>query len=142
MKKAIILYRSRTGKTKRLGENIQALLNNHNVVAEIRSIDDANEISILEYDFIFLGCWTNGLMWILQGPDGAWVKFAKKLPELESKKTILFTTFLIRTGSMFKNMGKRLNFIGENNSTLNIESRNGKLDQKNEASLLEFIGRK
>ena len=56
------------------------------------------------------------------------VEFSEKLPELNDRKIILFTTYRIATGSMFRKMKERLKcdskFIG-----LELKSRNGKLNE-------------
>jgi hypothetical protein len=110
MKKAIIIYNSKTGTTKKLGEGIFDYLLVNGVHPNLISIDDFNYDNSLEYDLFFLGCWTSGLLFFLQRPEKIWIDFAQKLPYLSSDKTILFTTYKIRTGSMFREMRKYLRF--------------------------------
>ena len=70
-----------------------------------------------------------------QHPEKKWVDFANQLPVINNKKIVLFTTYKIATGSMFKKMKERLKcdskFI-----KLELKSRNGKLNE----SGLELLG--
>ena len=89
-------------------------------------------------DYIFFGCWTSGLMIMLQKPEKSWIEFAGKLPRKPEAKVALFTTYKILTGSMFRNMYKELkgNFSP---STLELKSRERFLSEKNRQDLDRFI---
>lgn len=89
-------------------------------------------------DYIFFGCWTSGLMIILQKPEKAWVEFTEKLPSKPNAKVAMFTTYNILTGNKFRNMYKQLeeNFPAPE---LEVKSRNGLLSEKNKQELDQFI---
>lgn len=139
MQKAIIFYKSRKGKTKKFGENILEFLNELAVTAEIRSIDEEILPDLSAYDYIFLGCWTKGLMLLFQKPEKSWREFAAKLPPLDEKMVVLFTTYNIRTGSMFENMEKLLKFNNKPDSVLQIKSRKSVLNEKIKMQLKRFV---
>lgn len=65
MKKAIINYHSRTGTTKRYGEEIGKYLNSKGVYAEVTSTIMFRDEMLNGADFIFFGCWTSGLFIML-----------------------------------------------------------------------------
>jgi hypothetical protein len=90
-------------------------------------------------DHILLGCWTNGLFFILQHPDKAWKNFAKKLQANPDAKLALFTTYKFVTGSMFRKMYVHLEEKFPS-PIFNLQSRDGTLsnsDQLDLDSLLE-----
>ncbi len=139
MKKAIIIYRSKTGITRGLGENISLFLEEHDIVTEIMTLNEARDISFQNYDYVFLGCWTSGLFLFFQKPEKSWVEFAKKIPRLDCAKTILFTTYKVRTGSMFRNMRKHLLLSGSLKNMIEIASRNENLPEKYRNELCNLI---
>jgi flavodoxin len=139
MKKALIVYNSKTGITKKFGQEIDSFCNQNGLKTEIVSIDEFKKEALADIDYLFLGCWTSGLMILLQHPDQLWVKFANSLPELKGMKIVLFTTYKLATGSMFKKMKAHLKCDPEN-IILEIKSRNGKLLGSNTALLKNSLG--
>ena len=89
-------------------------------------------------DYVLLGCWTSGLMVILQHPEKKWVEFANKLPSMPDAKLALFTTYKILTGSMFRSMYKRLNGRFKP-AALNLKSRNELLSEDDKRALDNYI---
>ena len=138
MKKAVIIYHSRTGTTKKYGEEIGDYLTRKGIDAQVTSTIVFRNDMLDGADYIFFGCWTSGLMFILQKPEKNWVEFAERLPSKPDAKIALFTTYKILTGSMFRNMIKHLN--GKYSTpTLELKSRNGLLSAHNKQSLDQFI---
>lgn len=138
MKKALIIYNSRKGTTKKLGEEIGNFFNTKNINSKVIPIYDFDEKEINEYDYVLFGCWTSGLFVIMQHPQKDWINFTKRLPNLKSKKVGLFTTYKLATGSMFKKMRMPLeDKAGDIN--LELKSRNGMLNKSNTEKLAEFI---
>ncbi len=122
-----VLYESRTGTTKKMADNIAAYLKEKDINADVDSIDDANKEKISNADILFLGCWTHGLMILLQHPVKKWVKFTSSLDNLENKKVVLFTTYKLLDGSMFRKMEKALE--GKNTNTVaHLKTKFGKLN--------------
>ncbi|MCX6164886.1 MAG: flavodoxin domain-containing protein [Ignavibacteriae bacterium] len=137
MKKALIIYNSKKGTTKKFGEEIGYYLNSKKINSKIIPIYDFNENEINEYNYIFLGCWTSGLFICMQHPQQDWIEFSKKLPNLKNKKVGLFTTYKFATGSMFSKMKVHLKSKIDNIS-LELKSRSGVLSESNITELLKF----
>ena len=138
MKTAVIIYHSKTGTTKTYAEEITRYLESKNISVQISPIQAYREDLLDGVDHVFLGCWTSGLMVILQHPEKEWVEFAAKLPGMPDAKVSLFTTYKILTGSMFRNMHKHLKgkFAG---SSLELKSRNGFLSAADKENLDSII---
>jgi flavodoxin len=138
MKKALIVYNSKTGITKKFGQEIDSFCSKNGLKTEIVSIDEFKKEALVGIDYLFIGCWTSGLMILLQHPDQLWVKFADSLPELKGMKIILFTTYKLATGSMFKKMKAHIK-SDPTNIVLELKSRNGKLLDANAVLLKDLI---
>ena len=137
MKKALILYNSRTGITRKFAEEINSFLSRHEIHSVVKSIDEYDAAELSDCQYLFLGCWTHGLMIVLQHPDHKWTDFAGKLPDLSGKKIVLFTTYKLATGSMFRKMKNHLQYNGAD-LILELKSRNGHLSQQQKKDLEEF----
>ena len=138
MKTILITYQSKTGITKKYGEEIGKFLSEKKVKAKVVSVQDFDQKLLKDIDLILLGCWTAGLMIFLQHPDKVWVKFAKELPDLKDKKVGLFTTYKLATGSMFKKMKKHLPGKMEQ-IQVELKSKNGSLSEQDKSVLVSLI---
>ena len=138
MKTAVILYHSKTGTTKQYAEEISKYLKSKGLDTQVISIQAYSQDMLNNVDYVFFGCWTNGLMVMLQHPDKEWKDFAAKLPSMPGVKVGLFTTYKILTGSMFKNMYKQLKgkFAAP---SLELKSRNGFLSAADKEKLDSII---
>jgi len=136
MKKAVIYYQSKTGTTKAFAESISAYLNVQQVLNRCYDVNNYHESQISDADVVVMGGWTKGLMVILQHPDKAWTDFAKSIQLPENAKTALFTTFKIRTGSMFRKMKQA---AGLEKSVPKLKSRDGSLTEQDKAVLCKLI---
>ena len=134
MKQALVIYHSKTGTTKRYAEEIGSYLETKNVSATVLSISDFQRDMTEKMDYVLLGCWTNGLFFILQHPDKAWQDFARKLQAAPNAKLALFTTYKFVTGSMFRKMYVHL---AEKlpSPVLNLQSRDGTLSNADKLDL-------
>lgn len=138
MKKAIIIYQSKTGTTKKYAQEISSYIQEKQTETYCIPVEKYQEGMLHGTDYLLLGCWTKGLMVISQKPDKIWADFAKNITVPQNTKVALFATFKIRTGSMFKNMIKCVNHE-DRLSFPNIKSRNGKLSVKDKTILGKFI---
>ena len=139
MKTAAVVYRSRTGTTRRFAEEIGVFLRARGIETRVESIGECDLAALAEVDYLLLGCWTNGLLVTLQHPDGPWVEFARALPPIERPRVGLFTTYWLATGSMFAKM--RAELAGRTPSTsLELRSRDGRLSEANRRALEAFVG--
>ncbi len=136
--KAAVVYRSRTGTTRRFAEEIGAYLRTRDVETVVTSVGEADPATLAGADLVLLGCWTGGLMVVLQHPDQPWVEFARVIPPLSDKKIGLFTTYKFLTGSMFGRMRREL--AGRAGAiTLELKSRDGHLSDEQRGALTRFI---
>jgi sulfite reductase alpha subunit-like flavoprotein len=138
MKKAAIVYHSRTGTTRRLAEEIGAFLATRDIEPTVVSTADCDVRMLGDVDYLFLGCWTSGLMVVLQHPDRPWIEFARTLPAIVAPRVGLFTTYKLASGSMFSQMRKHLASkipaIG-----LELRSRTGRLSGADKRVLERFL---
>jgi flavodoxin len=138
MKTAVVIYHSKTGTTKKYAEEIASYLKSKGISIKLSSIQTFQENLLSDADFVFLGCWTNGLMFILQHPDQEWKDFAAKLPSMPATKLIFFTTYKILTGSMFRNMYQQIKEKFSDPS-FELKSRNGYLSATDKLKLDSII---
>ena len=138
MNTAVIIYNSKTGTTKKYAEEISKYLKSKGLDTQVTSIQAYSEDMLNNVDYVLFGCWTNGLMVILQHPEKIWVDFAAELPSTPDVKVALFTTYKILTGSMFRNMSKHLKGKFATPS-LELKSRNGLLSKKDKQALENLI---
>lgn len=108
MKKAVIIYNTRNGKTRSFAEQIGNYLAKFKIEVIILSIDSIDKSTIWDYDYLLFGCWTKGYLIFGQKPDNEWINFCKNLPELNTCKVALFTTYKILTGTFFRRMKENL----------------------------------
>ena len=138
MKKAAIIVNSKTGTTRQYADEISEYLKSKGLDSQVASIQDYSEDMLNDADYVFFGCWTNGLMVILQHPEKIWAEFAANLPSKPDAKIALFTTYKILTGSMFRNMHKHLKGKFATPS-LELKSRNGSLSEIDKQALENLI---
>lgn len=135
MSNALIIYHSKRGTTKKFGTEIAEFCNMNGVKAKVISTSEFKPALLKGIDYLLLGCWTQGMLLFNQHPDKNWVKFAEKLPYLHDQKIILFTTYKVATGSMFRKMKEQL-ICEPECIALELTSRNGML-KANDLELLK-----
>jgi flavodoxin len=139
--KAVVVYRSHSGVTRRYGEEIAAALARRGIQASVISVGDCDFATLAEADYLLLGCWTSGLFFVLQHPDEPWLAFVRDMPEVRGARVGLFTTYKLVTGSQFPRMRAALE--GKTNpAELELKSRNGHLSTADERALENFISRR
>lgn len=138
MKKALVIYQSKNGTTKKFGKEIADYLVSKGIMNRTLSVEDAEKTELHSYDYIFLGCWTKGLMIIAQHPDNIWQQYVKNLNFPSDIKIGLFTSYKIATGSMFSRMAKCLPEDSRKN-ILELKSKNGDLPDIAFPALESFI---
>ena len=125
--KALVVYQSKEETTKRMAEEIASELQQKDVDVKVGSIYNITHQDIDTADRLYVGCWTNGMLLFNQGPDKDWIKFAINLPLGTEKKTTLFTTYKVATGSIFKKMRRLLSYRGLKVSNNALKSKTGEL---------------
>ena len=138
MKQALIIFKSKNGKTKKYAEKIGCYFNSLHIEATVISIENYNKDLLLGADYVFLGCWTQGTLLLNQRPEKSWIDFVKSLKLHKNQKVVLFTTYRILAGSMFKNMKKHL-FQDEERVIMELKSKDCKLSEDDKKRLLEFL---
>lgn len=138
-RRAVVVYRSRTGITQRYGDEIAAHLRSRGLEASASSIADCDPGRLAEADLVFLGCWTNGWFVVNQHPDLPWVAFARDLPRLDHATVALFTTYKLATGSMFARMRDALAHA-KAHVDLELRSRDGRLSDADRLAIDRLVG--
>jgi flavodoxin len=136
MKKALIVFQSKTGITKKFAGEIKEYISGKGIQADMIPSKDYQNGMADQSDYLLLGCWTAGFMLLFQHPDAEWKRFAGKLPSLSGKKTALFTTYKVATGSMFKSMRK---YIADANAVTELKSKKGTLTPEVQTALDNFL---
>jgi flavodoxin len=136
---AFVVYRSATGTTRRLAEEIGAHLASRGLTTTVQSVGEADPASLAGADVVLLGCWTSGLFVVAQHPDEPWMAFVRVLPPLGGSRVGLFTTYKLATGSMFARMraalGSRVGRVD-----LELKSRDGHLSEAGRQALDRLVG--
>lgn len=125
--RALVVYHSRKGTTRKFAEKIAEKLFNKKIDVITKNITETTNEDLVNCDILYMGCWTNGKYLFNQKPAQPWVNFAEQLPPAKNKKTVLFTTYTIKTGTMFRNMKKYITSKGYK-VIGSMKSRSGKLD--------------
>lgn len=108
MTTAAIVYCSATWTTAGLAEDIGRVLAERGIETRVAGIGEIEVAGLADVDYLFLGCWTHGWFVVNQHPDAAWVEWTAELPRIDHPRVALFTTYKLRTGSMFARMRRVL----------------------------------
>jgi flavodoxin len=139
MSAAAVVYRSHTGTTRQMAEEIATHLRSCGVDAKVSSVGECDFSTLAGMDFLLLGCWTNGWFVVHQHPDEPWLAFVRDMPKLDHVRVGLFTTYRLVTGSMFARMREKL--VGKvPPAELELKSRGAGLSNADRAALDRFIG--
>ena len=139
MATAVVVYRSATGTTRRLAEEIGAHLEANGVAATVQSVGDCDPASLAGADLVLLGCWTSGFFVVAQHPDEPWLAFVRDMPALDGARVGLFTTYKLATGSMFARMRDAIGAKARG-FDLELKSRDGHLSEEGRQALDRFVG--
>jgi flavorubredoxin len=94
--KAVVIYESLTGNTKRAAGMIGAELRRQGVAATAMPITAIDYQALEEADVVIVGTWTDGLILVGQKPGRA--GRLKKLPYITGKKAVGYVTYAIDCG--------------------------------------------
>lgn len=138
--RAIVLYYSHKGKTAAYAREIAIYLWSRGVSVRLSAVSDAVPEDLERCDFLISGCWTCGWFVIGQHPHARWKDFARQIQDrVEASRTLLFTTYRIRTGSMLTRMKRTLGITARQQIPF-LKSRSGRLTPEDKATLDHFIG--
>ena len=96
--KAVVLYESLTGNTRKAAGIIGAQLEKRGVEATVASITAIPYQALAEADLVVVGTWTDGLVLFGQRPGRA--GRLKKLPYISGKRCAVFVTYAIDAGNV------------------------------------------
>lgn len=100
--KAAVLYYSHKGKTAGYAREIAMYLWSKGLNVSLSSISDAVPEKLSDCDFLVSGCWTCGWFVVGQHPHKRWKAFSRRIRGLvKAERTLFFTTYKFRTGSMY-----------------------------------------
>lgn len=140
--KAAVLYYSHKGKTARYAREIAMYLWSKGLSVTLSSLSDFESSRIREVDFLITGCWTCGWFVVGQHPHKTWCELSQPLSNIvPPEQTLFFTTYKIRTGSMFRKM-KKVMKISRKSFSYELCSRTGILTAENKNVLDALIGSK
>ena len=139
--KAIVIYYSHKGRTANYAREIAMYLWSKGISVSLCSVSDFDRNKAKEADLLLTGCWTCGWFIINQHPHEQWKSLAKTISGIfPIEKTLFFTTYKIRTGSMFRNMKHAMN-IPASTRVHRLQSRTGKLSEHDRGLLNLFINK-
>ena len=135
----LIVYQSRRGKTAAYARAIAMYLWQKGMNISLCATSDFKPEKLQKCDCLMLGCWTSGWFIIKQHPNPIWTAFAEKhLQAKLPRNLVLFTTYKIRTGSLFKKMREKINTEGV--SSINyLKSKTGILSEEDKISLDHIV---
>lgn len=107
--KATILYQSKKGRTAGWARAMAMYLWSKGVNVSYGAISDFKEEQLRDSDLLLLGSWTTGWFVINQKPSKVWIEASKNLPATLPPHLVLFATYKVRTGAIFKRMKGCLN---------------------------------
>lgn len=137
--KTTIVYQSRHGKTAAYAREIAMYLWQKGISVSLCATSDFKPEKLENCDSLLLGCWTSGWFLFNQHPNPIWKTFAKEYMQVQlPKNLLLFTTYMFRTGSLFKRMKKHIN-LKEVESVQTLKSKTGFLSDKDKKVLDELV---
>jgi len=103
-----IVYDSSTVTTAKAAETMGKTMEAYGHQCHVHSIALADPANVSEADLICVGSWVKGLFIIRQHPTEGTMQFIEQLGDLSGKKTIVFCTYKLATGSTLRQMATAL----------------------------------
>lgn len=94
--RAVIIYNSLTGTTRRAAHRIASELRALRVEATPVPIAEVDEATVADVDLVIVGTWTDGVVILGQKPAGR--KKLRGLPSLAGKRAVVFCTYAVDPG--------------------------------------------
>ncbi|HEV8298192.1 MAG TPA: flavodoxin family protein [Acidimicrobiales bacterium] len=104
MKRAIVIYESLTGNTRRAAERIARELDASGVSTAACPIMHIDYPALAAADMVIVGTWTDGIFVVGQRPGRAgrlWLN----LPAIDRKRTAVYCTYAINPGKTLAKLG-------------------------------------
>ena len=137
--KITIVYQSRRGKTAFYAREMAMFLWQQGVNVSLCATSDFTQEKLVNCDCLMLGCWTSGWFIVNQHPNDIWIEFAQKhLQGSLPSHLLLFTTYKVRTGRLFKRMQHELN-LSNVTSVSTMQSKTGFLSDADKTLLKGLV---
>jgi flavodoxin len=100
--KALVIYWSATGNTKKVAETIDSTLKKNGIEGTFKAVKESKDEDLLAYDLVFIG--SPSYMWAPPDPVVAWIKdrmdfYHKRgtvkpsAPKVPGKRAVVFVTY-------------------------------------------------
>ncbi len=100
--KAVVIYESLTGNTRKAAGLIAAELGRQGVPATVSPITAIDYQALEDADLVIVGSWTDGLLFFGQKPGRA--GRLRKLPFISGKRCVVFCTYAIDCGATLEKL--------------------------------------
>lgn len=100
--KAVVIYESLTGNTRRAAELIGREFAGAGVAATVCNVTRLDYQALAEADLVVVGAWTDGMIFVGQRPGRA--GRLRSLPVLYGKKCAVFCTYAVDPGKTLEKM--------------------------------------
>ncbi len=100
--KAIVIYESLTGNTRKAGEAIAAELTRSGVETVACSIREIDLPQLSAADLVVVGSWVDGLFLVGQKPAG--VRRLINLPVIDGKRAAVYCTYALHAGKTLETL--------------------------------------
>lgn len=100
--KAVVIYESLTGNTRKAAGFIGQELNRGGMAVSILSVTGINYQALAEADLVVVGSWTDGLFFVGQRPGRA--GRLRKIPYIQGKRCAVFCTYAVDQGKVLEKM--------------------------------------
>lgn len=101
--KAVIIYESLTGNTRRAAHLIADELYRHRIGARLFSVTTVDPQAVTAADLVIVGSWTDGVLVVGQRP-GRKGRLKKHLPDLAGKRCAVYCTYAINSGKTLQKL--------------------------------------
>lgn len=94
--RAVIIYNSLTGTTRKAAHRIASELRALRIEATPVPIAEVDEATVADVDLVIVGTWTDGVVILGQKPAGR--KKLRALPSMAGKRAVVFCTYAVDPG--------------------------------------------
>ena len=100
--RAVVIYESLTGNTRKAAGFIGAELNRAGVATTVVPVTGIDYQSLADADLVVVGSWTDGLLFVGQRPGRS--GRLRKVPYIQGKRCAVFCTYAIDQGKVLEKM--------------------------------------
>lgn len=108
--RAVVIYESLTGNTKKTAEFIGGGLQAAGWTATVCPVSNVDFAALRDADVVVVGSWTDGVFVVGQRPGR--LGRIRKLPAMKGKKAIVFVTYALHAGKVLDKMTAEVEALG------------------------------